>query len=303
MPAKLPKRAAILTGGTSLERDIALKSAATFAKFCPVPCDAYDFPAQAEDFLERKGEYGFVFPVFHGEWGEDGLVTAFLKTLGIPYAFSPFATHALCMDKSWANAVAAAAGLRVPHSRLVRNYDDAKRMKLPFPVIVKPNRGGSSFATRKARTRKEFMDALEEVFTKAKDDAIVQEFVEGEEYSVPVFGSAEAPETLPVMRVKLIGSDFFDYGEKYLSDGSNEVFGDAPKKLEKALREAASAIWTTSGCRGIARVDFRVRKGVPYFLEVNTIPGFTEASIFPKAWKLTGRTMKALVRGIMEIGL
>ena len=300
--APLPKRAAILTGGTSLERDIAFRSAATFAKFSPLPCDTYDFPAQVGEFLARRHEYGFVFPVFHGEWGEDGLVSAFLEALGIPYAFSPFATHALCLDKAWANEVARGAGVAVPAQRRIRDLDGAKGFDLPFPVIVKPNRGGSSFATHKARNRKQFLAALQDVFDRTGDDALVQEFVEGEEYSVPVYGTPEKCEVLPIMHVRLIKSDFFDYEEKYLSDGSNEVFGDVSPALAQKLAADAVRVWRAVGCRGVARVDFRVRKGKPYFLEVNTIPGFTEASIFPKAWKLTGRTLRQLVAGLVKVG-
>jgi len=177
---------------------------------------------------------------------------------------------------------------------------------LPFPLIVKPNRGGSSALTKKVITQSELSAAIDAIknesnsslgqFHISPDTALVQECIEGEEYTVGVFGPPEKAEALPIMQIVNVRAEFFDWQEKYELDGSNEIF---PENIHTELREklinTSRWIYWSLGCRGIARIDYRVRDGELYFLEVNTFPGATKASFIPKMWQKTGRTMAEFI--------
>ncbi|MDD2486801.1 MAG: ATP-grasp domain-containing protein [Candidatus Gracilibacteria bacterium] len=293
---------AILSGGTGLERDVALRSAKTFKDNIRYDNDLYILPEQLDDFLASYKSYDLAIPVFHGKYGEDGIIFGLLESLSIKAAFSPMKTHAICMDKNMTNILVNEIGIKIPKSYILKDIYDIADIDITYPAIVKPNSGGSSIATYKTENITELEDAVKNVFELTEDFALVQEFIIGTEYSVPIIGNAET-EILPIMRVQLKSGDFFDHDEKYNSDGSNEIFGDTDKDLEFSLKQKTKDIYRFLGCRGISRIDYMVNESGIYFLEVNTIPGFSAASIFPKAWKLSGRDLPELIDLIISLGL
>lgn len=120
----------------------------------------------------------------------------------------------------------------------------------------------------------------------------MQEYIEGEEYTVGVVGPNANPEILPIMQIVNIKAELFDWQEKYESDGSNEIFAEhLSEHLRTELSHISKKIYTQLGCRGVARIDYRVRGNEIFFLEVNTFPGATTASFIPKMWQKTGRSM------------
>ncbi len=124
------------------------------------------------------------------------------------------------------------------------------------------------------------------------DRPIVQEYIEGEEYTVGVVGPNKTPEVLPIMQIVNIKAELFDWQEKYESDGTNEIFADQISDyLKNELTTISKKIYTQLGCSGVARIDYRVRGNEIFFLEVNTFPGVTTASFIPKMWAKTGRSM------------
>lgn len=196
------------------------------------------------------------------------------------------------------------------------------------PLIVKPNCGGSTVATNKATNVDELLSAINEVhvntaaltekniallgttekfarhFPSYADKPLVQEYIDGDEYTVGVVGPNHAPEVLPIMQIVNLKSVLFDWKEKYESDGSNEVFPlELDPHLEKSLREQSERIYRLLGCSGVARIDYRVRDGELYFLEVNTFPGATAASFIPKMWRKTGRSMADFITLLIETAL
>lgn len=196
------------------------------------------------------------------------------------------------------------------------------------PLIVKPNCGGSTVATNKATNVSELLSAIEEVhintgalaagnikllgqsetferhFPDYVDAPLVQEFIDGEEYTVGVVGPNNTPEILPIMQIVNLKSVLFDWKEKYESDGSNEVFPlDLDKNLEQRLADASRKIYTLLGCSGVARIDYRVRADEIFFLEVNTFPGATGASFIPKMWRKSGHSMGDFITMLIETAL
>ncbi len=294
------KKIAILTWWPGYEREVALRSSKFFETYISRDFETFVLPEELEKFLEKKDTFEKIIPVFHGEYGEDGKIQALLDIYDIPYVGSRYFTHALCMNKSASNCVAKSAGLNVPREITVpADWDfSVSDFSLSFPVIVKPNSGGSSYYTYKVSDMGDLEKKIQEIQEHIDDDILIQEYITWDEYSVSVVNG----EILPIMMLeKKNKDDFFDYESKYETEsGMKEVFWVEDEDTRNKLLEATKVAQKLFNVEGYFRVDFIVRDGVPYFLEVNTIPGTTEASILPKAWKLTGRSFEELVEHILE---
>ncbi len=283
---------AILTGWTSSERSVALRSADNMSDWIVIAGSTYevfDFPTQIEIFLTRYKSYDLVIPLFHGTYGEDGQITAFLKTLGCTYAYSAFTTHSLCIDKYQTNLFVEKMEIKIPITHLVEKYDDHSLLSFKdFPYIIKPNHWGSSIATSKVTDA----IALSEACKSITDDAIlIQEYIPGREFTVGVYIDQLGFHALPIIEIKTIKKEtFFDFSEKYETDGSNEVFMEWEDQLQKKLADQSEKITKLLHCSGIVRLDYRYDGVNIYFLEINTIPGFTSASLIPKMWKRANKS-------------
>lgn len=287
------KKIAILSGWTSSEREVALRSAWFFRDFVKKDFDFYDFPADIEKFLENKNNYEFAIPVFHGQYWEDGKIFAFLEILLIKTTFSPYETHAICLNKFVTNELLSKLWVEVPKQFLYKWSLDIET----FPLIVKPNRWWSSMYTYKVSNKEEFEEKIKIIEENTKDDILVQEFIKADEYSVSIV----AGEVLPIMKVQKTIDEFFDYENKY-SDAPKikETWPEIEPALESSLAFQAKKIYNFFNCKWYARVDFLVRWEDIYFLEVNTIPGMTTWSIVPKSWALTGRSFEELIEKIIN---
>lgn len=141
-------------------------------------------------------------------------------------------------------------------------------------------------------------------FKTAPDTALVQECIEGEEYTVGITGTPDDAQALPIMQIVNVKAAFFDWQEKYESDGSNEIFPDnIDPELKERLILASRVIYSSLNCRGLARIDYRVRGNEIFFLEVNTFPGATGASFIPKMWQKTGKGMGEFIEMLIETSI
>ncbi len=289
---------AILTWGISTERAVALRSGDNMRDWCTHAghaVDVYDFPTQLTDFIENHKSYDLVIPVFHGIYGEDGQVTAFLATLGCRYAYSDFEVHSLCIDKNRTNQFLSNIGIYIPRSLYLTEGSSIEKLENPlvcYPVIVKPNRWGSSIQTAKVDDRAWLIDAQRAIIW---DDIIIQECIDGREFTIGVYRDASGYHTLPIIEIRTLSQDFFDYSEKYETDGSNEVFMIGEDDLQERLSSESLRICEYIGTRWVVRIDWRYDGSALYFLEVNTIPGFTSGSLVPKMWKQAGKSEEEFV--------
>lgn len=287
------KKIAILSGWTSSEREVALRSASFFKKYIKKDFDFYDFPVDAEKFLKNKDNYDLAIPVFHGQYWEDGKIFAFLEILWIKTTFSPYETHAICLNKYVTNELVSKLGVWVPSQFLYKWKLELEN----FPFIVKPNRWWSSMFTYKVSNKDEFNEKIAYIKANSLDDILVQEFIEAEEYSVSIV----AGEVLPIMKVQKEKWEFFDYENKY-SDAPKikETWPEIEPSLEATLAFQAKKIYNFFNCKWYSRVDFLVRNEDVFFLEINTIPGMTEWSIVPKSWAMTGRSFEELIDTVVD---
>lgn len=295
------KKIALLTWWPGFERNVALKSVKLFEKYINRDYETFVLPESLDDFLSRREEFEKVIPVFHGEYWEDGRIQALLDIYNISYVGSNYSVNALCMNKKQANAVAAYNWLVIPTELCISKNTilTEDNFSLDFPVIVKPNTWWSSYYTYKIEDFSELIEKLNFIWDNISDNILIQEYILWDEYSVSVVNKEVLS---PIMFVeKNNKADFFDYESKYESEsGMRETFPSIDTSLKSKLIDATMKAVEIFDIDWYARVDFIVRDNIPYFLEVNTIPGSTEVSILPKAWKLTGRTLEEFVDEILK---
>jgi len=293
---------AILTGGESSEREIALLSSqfiTTQAKrFFSV--DVFDFPQDLPRFIKDQAQYVLAIPVFHGRGGEDGQIQGFLETLKTPYLFSGIDGHSAGMNKVFSKLIAQSIKINQPGFQIIL---PGEQIRFSQKSVVKPYDNGSSVGVYIVGSQIELNHALETVF-KLSDKALVEEFVAGEEYTVAVVDLKKKPQALPVIWIKPKKNSFFDYKSKYSDNGADEVC-PAPidKKLSDQLQQIAVKIHQTLGLKHLSRSDFIVKDQRPYFLEVNTIPGLTKNSLVPKAVKTADLDFGLLLKDWVETEL
>lgn len=251
--------------------------------------------------IEKQND--LVFIAMHGEYGEDGKIQAALELVGIPYTGSGVLASALAMNKEKAKIVLKAAGLNVPRGLVVTNdiIADHALNKLKFPVFVKPNNQGSSVGSSIARSKEQLIKSLKRAF-KVDKEVLVEEYLEGTELTVAILGNKK-PTALPPVEI-VSKNEFFDYESKYDPKFSNEICpARITKSLTKKVQAAGLLAYRAIGCRDFARVDMIVKNGKIFILEVNTIPGLTPVSLFPKAAKAAGFSYPELLDEIIDYAL
>lgn len=247
-----------------------------------------------------------VFPLLHGPQGEDGTIQGLLELAGLPYVGCGVLASALCMDKDWTKRLASVAGVPVvPYAVVDARSADLDRVELPrWPVFVKPATGGSSIGVGRAATRAEFVEAVQ-VASAYDAKVIVESGVDGIEV---MCGVLEEPGgrliASPLAEVPLGGTQdsFFDFATKY---GSPHQFLTVPARVSPAVAEHVQRLARTTfgalGCRDLARVDFFVTAaGTVLLNEVNTMPGFTAASLFPQLWASQGLNYPELIDRLID---
>jgi D-alanine-D-alanine ligase len=301
-------RVAVLAGGRSSEHEVSLSSATFVREACAAA--GHDVLAVT---IERSGTWTYggrplalspgggllesdaVFPVLHGPFGEDGTVQGLLELLDVPYVGAGVLASALCMDKVVFKEVLSAAEVPQVDYAAVREVRwradpeavQAELAQLGTPVFVKPARLGSSVGIAKVTSEAELAPALEDAFL---HDAlvIVEAFSDGIEVECSVIGLGEPQVSMPG-EIVLTSADWYDYEAKYSPGGMELV---APARLPEAVREEvrrlAGETFVRVGCAGLARVDFFVEGERVLVNELNTMPGFTATSVFPKLWAVGG---------------
>ena len=293
----------VIMGGISSEREISLKSGKSIIEnidknkyeVIPVVID------EKVDIINKVKDLDFALLALHGKFGEDGTVQSVLQTLDIPYSGCGPLTSALCMDKDLTKTVLEANGIRTSrwlNVKSVEEIDYEAIENIGYPVFIKPTNGGSSVATFKIYDKEKVQEAVEEGL-KWDTEVMIEEFIDGNEITCPVFDN----KLFPVIAIKP-KSDFFDYTQKYSENGADEVLVELEEDLYKEVKEMALKTYKALKCEVYSRIDMIVNKeGTPYILEVNTLPGMTAASLFPKSAKGEGYSFSEFLDLIIETSL
>ena len=299
------EKIAVLLGGTSAEREVSLNSGTAVLNalrkqgYDAHPIDPKTFPVAT---LKEQG-FDRVFNILHGRGGEDGTMQGLLEQIGIPYTGCGVMTSALTMDKMRTKMLWKAFGLPVAEMEIVTVENRATLnpesvvKKLGLPLMVKPSLEGSSVGLTKVKTMDELESAVDFAL-KFDRTVLIEEWLAGDEFTVPVLDG----EVLPSIKIVPEG-EFYDYDAKYISDNT-QYFCPAglSDAREQELRRLVKQAYDVVGCRGWSRIDVMAdAEGKFRLVEVNTNPGMTSHSLFPKSAATVGYSFEQLVEKILEL--
>jgi len=302
----------VLMGGRSAEREVSLRTGEAIynaLKTKGYPAVKIDVGFDVvEKIKEEKIELAFL--ALHGKYGEDGTIQGMLEMLDIPYTGSGLLASALSIDKIATKKILLLEGLPAPRYMLVERGEaevvglEVKagqiEREMGLPVVVKAPTQGSTIGISFVHKKEDLVPALELAY-RYDPVALVEQFIEGVEVTASVLGN-DNPVALPLIEI-VSATGVYDYESKYTPGLSNHIIPPRiPGEQQKAAKELAVRTFKALGCRGLARIDFIIdRRGNPYVLEVNTIPGMTNTSLFPDAARAAGIEFPELVDKIVKL--
>lgn len=247
-----------------------------------------------------------VFIAMHGPYGEDGTVQGMLEIAGVPYTGPGVLASALGMDKLRFRKVLISENIPVPKFVDLGSGESLSKVYRFLgspPYFAKPHNQGSSVGASIVRSKNDLRKALDKAFEYSKI-VLVDEYIGGLEVTCGVIGN-EKPEALPLVEIRPLKGEFFDYESKYTESGAEEIVpARVSENLTKKVQEMALDVYRAIGCRGFSRVDFILRNGGrPVVLEINTIPGLTPMSLLPKAAKAAGISYPNLLDKIISYSI
>ncbi len=325
----MKKKIALVTGGYSGEAEISYLSAITMQNnideslFDVYKIDinpagwTYESEKGMKSAVDRsdfsiidsgeKIRFDAVMMCIHGTPGEDGRLQGYFDMLHIPYTSCDAATSALTFNKRYTVAVAAFAGIKVAKSLHLFAHAplsaEAILQQLSLPVFVKPNNGGSSIGMSKVNKADNLPEALDKAF-KEDSQVLVEEFIQGREITIGVYRNGDEIVPLPMTEI-LTEKDFFDFEAKYKGKSMEVTPADVDESVKQQINDTAKKIYEVFNCQGVVRIDFiyNERDAEPYMLEINTVPGQSEASIVPQQVRETGMSLKQFYTIILNQAL
>ncbi|MCS7165268.1 MAG: D-alanine--D-alanine ligase [Candidatus Calescibacterium sp.] len=322
----------VVMGGISSEKEISLKSGENiYNKLKTIyPNTQKYILTDLRDFYKHilESEYDFIFLALHGKYGEDGTIQSFLESLNIPFSFSGSLASMIGMNKMIANLLVERfikdyniVNLNIPKTAYI-NFQEysrygiehailkIKRNSISIPLIVKPNSSGSSVGLSLIQKEYEFEKELEKAIQIAFEEdktVIIQEYIDGREITVGVIQENEEIIPLEPCELELNESKLFDYENKYIKKINHIIPPNLPKEINNYLKEISVRIFEFIGFKDAVRIDYRIRENKDsldvFFLEVNTIPGFTDVSLLPQEAKKTGIPFDKLLDIIIQNNL
>lgn len=274
-------------------------------------------PVRGQGLLSFEGDcvvrewIDVVFPVLHGENGEDGSMQGLLQLAGIPYVGPHVSASAVAMDKTLTKLVVGQTDVKQAKWMLVRRKEldfrlvqslDMVEKEFTYPVFVKPAGTGSSVGVSKANNREELSDALMDAAV-YDEKVLVEEYIQGKEIEVAVMGN-DSPVASVCGEIDS-GAEFYDYDAKYITDTSVAYIpARIDDSVSEAVRDAAVKVYSAVGCQGLSRVDFFVTPdNRVVFNEINTLPGFTSISMYPKLFRASGIPSRQLIDELIKLAM
>ena len=319
-------KVAVIMGGFSSEHDISIKSGNTVIKNLSgqkydayavhirkdawvVQKDNHEYPIDKNDFSAiikgKKLQFDVVFNAIHGTPGEDGAILPYFEMLGIPHTSASFDKMALTFNKK--NTIAVLRSYDVPTAKSVflhisdKVHLDKIIAHTGLPCFVKPNRAGSSYGISKVYTKEAMLPAIAKAFKEDKE-IIIEAFLEGREMSVGVIKYQGKTKVLPITEI-ITENDFFDFEAKYLGKSQEITPADLPDNIRKNVVNVAQKVYEVLDLDGVSRAEYIIVNDTPYFLEINMVPGLTEASIFPQQAVAAGLSLHELFENAIEMAL
>ena len=259
-----------------------------------------EVPENGEAIAIDSIDADVIFPILHGPYGEDGTAQGLFEMLDIPYVGSGVLASAVGMDKHFAKQIFAAHGIAVAPGVALKEGDPVSDHGLGFPLFVKPARGGSSRGTHKVKSADQLEAAVKDAF-KYDHKIMLEKAIVGREIECAVLERDGKIECSVPGEIKIDPKfEFYDFEAKYL-DSATEVLAPAEIKRSADVKAAAIEAFKSLGCSGLARVDFFYTEDDQIIInELNTMPGFTPTSVFPKLWSVNGVSYKEIISALIE---
>ena len=295
-------RVGVIMGGISSEKQVSIMTGEEM--MVHLDKDKYEVVPirieKKEDLIEKARNLDVALLALHGKYGEDGTIQGTLDTLGVPYTGSNVLSSSLCMDKNISKKVIRYEGVQTPDWIHLSNNDELNLDELDqlgFPVVVKPNSGGSSVGVKIVYDKESVKSAIADVF-KWDTEVIIEKVISGYEITCPILNG----KLLPIISIRHQG-EFFDYTSKYDDAATIEEVVQLPNETHNLVADSAISCYKALKCSVYARVDMMIYNGVPYVLEVNTLPGLTKNSLMPKSAEAAGIPYSQLLDSIIESSL
>ncbi|MFN0275849.1 MAG: D-alanine--D-alanine ligase [Chitinophagales bacterium] len=322
------KIVAILCGGYTAERDISLGSGEVvmrnmdLSKYNPYKVvvnedrwmvETFNVPVNLDDFSfvinNEKIQFDVAFIAIHGSPGEDGKLQGYLDMKKVPYTCCGVIAASLTFNKNFCKSLLREIGVQQAEGKLVKKTDDIDGIvqfienNFQLPLFVKPNNNGSSYGVTKMKGYEGLKKAIEDAF-QYDTEVLVEEGITGTEVTCGVYQHKGETLVMPVCEIVSGKHDFFDYTAKYIAGESDEIIpARIPNQATKNVKETSSKIYAYLGCKGCVRIDYILVGEIPFFLEVNTVPGISEASIVPKMAIASGLSLPEFFGRLIEESL
>lgn len=306
-------RVAVLYGGRTGEHEVSLNSAESIIKAMdPAKYDVQRILISKEGRWQPRAispepganpEIDVVFPVLHGTFGEDGTVQGLLELADLPYVGAGVLASSVAMDKEVMKRLCAASGLPIAEYFVIRRNHAGVHQHFPMPIFVKPANLGSSVGISMVKSHDQFAAAIE-LAAQFDRKIIVERGIVGREFECSVLGNRDPKASVPCEI--LPSRDFYDYEDKYLLNKAQTVVpADLTPEQTAEMQRLAIACYQAVECEGMARVDFLLETvtGKFFINEINTIPGFTSISMYPKMWEASGLPYSALIDRLIELAM
>ena len=323
-------RVGVVFGGRSGEHEVSVRSAAAIywaldknkydvellgvdksggwhrveQKWLPSGSEMKSLPSGNKTLVPQGEKLDVVFPIIHGTYGEDGSLQGLLELMDVAYVGAGVLGSAVGMDKDVQKRLLMQAGIPVAKFQVIKRLKEIKRLSFKLPVFVKPVNMGSSVGVSKAISRRSLADSLREAF-KYDTKVIIEEEIKGRELEVSVLGSDNPIASVPG-EVITKNHEFYDYEAKYIDENGAELIIPAKLQMPKVAEVQRLAVKTFKvlECSGMARVDMFMRpNGQLVINEINTLPGFTSISMYPKLWEASGLSYPKLLDKLVELAI
>lgn len=253
-----------------------------------------------KELVEKARNLDIALLALHGKYGEDGTIQGTLETLGVPYTGSVMLSSGICMDKNISKKIIRYEGIQTPDWIHISNMEELQLDeldKMGYPLVVKPNSGGSSVGVKIVYDKDSLLSSLADVF-EWDSEIVIEKYIKGEEITCSIFDG----KLLPIISIQH-AAEFFDYNAKYNNAATIEEVVELPVAIHASVADAAMACYRVLKCSVYARIDMIVKDGIPYVMEVNTLPGMTKNSLLPKSAHAAGITYSKLLDMIIETSL
>ena len=262
-----------------------------------------EVPENAPEIKIDQIKVDVVFPILHGPFGEDGTIQGLFEMIDMPYVGNGVLASAVAMDKDFAKQIFKAHGIQVAPGFVLRRGDVIDDQGLGYPLFVKPARGGSSRGTHKVKRKEDLASAVNDAF-KYDSKVMLEKAISGREVECAVLEKDGKVQCSVPGEIKIDPKfEFYDFEAKYLDDATTVI---APAEINKSkeIQEAAIEAFISLGCSGLARVDFFYTSDNQIIInELNTMPGFTPKSVFPKLWGVSGIGYTDIISALIETAL